>query len=132
MLRTFQPNFQPSAKESKELFTINHKMKKWRNQLQMIRVLRPKRNLHSSRMYLRDCGFWYTGLTKRYDSASSTNDLYSFLWQYMNLSEDQIIQACEVFGKKYPDGISQNDLGEEVINLKAIHIANFGMNLWVL
>ena len=33
--------------------------------------------------------------------------------------------SCEVFGKKYPDDISQNELGD-VIHLKAIHIANFG------
>ncbi|KAI6651427.1 hypothetical protein LOD99_5234 [Oopsacas minuta] len=25
-----------------------------------------------------------TGLTKRYDSANSINDLYSFLWRYLN------------------------------------------------
>ena len=38
-----------------------------------------------------------TSLTKRYDSANSINDLYSFIWQYLKLSQDQILQACEVF-----------------------------------
>ena len=66
------------------------------------------------------------GLTTRYDPANSINDLFCFLWQYLQLLEDQILQACEVFGKKYPDDISQNELKEEVLHLKAIHGANFG------
>ena len=65
------------------------------------------------------------GITTRYDAANIINDLYCFLWQYLQLSDDQILQACIVFGKKYPDDISQNELGEEVIHLKSIHVANF-------
>ena len=66
------------------------------------------------------------GLTTRYDSANSINDLFCFLWQYLQSLEDQILQVCEVFGKKYPDDVSQNELKEEVLHLKAIHGANFG------
>lgn len=66
------------------------------------------------------------GLTTRYVSANSINDLFCFLWQYLELSEDQILQACDVFGKKYTNDVSGNELKEEVLHLKAIHAANFG------
>ena len=41
------------------------------------------------------------GLTTRYISGNSINNLFCFLWQYLELSEDQILEACNVFGKKY-------------------------------
>lgn len=44
----------------------------------------------------------------------------------MELSEDQILQACDVFGKRYTNDVSGNELKEEVLHLKAIHAANFG------
>ena len=47
------------------------------------------------------------GITTRYDAANSINDLYYFLWQYLQLIDDQILQGCEVFGKKYPGDISE-------------------------
>ena len=59
------------------------------------------------------------------------NDFYSFLWQYLQLSEDQILQACVVFGKKCPDDISQNELGGDVIHLKAIHHLAFVRSLFL-
>ena len=70
--------------------------------------------------------FVIAGITTRYDAANIINYLYCFLCQYSQLSDDQILQACEVFGKKYPDDISKNELGEEVIHLKSIYVANFG------
>ena len=60
--------------------------------------------------------FVIAGITTRYDAVNIINDLYCFLWQYLQLSDYQILQACKVFGKKYPDDISQNELGEEVIH----------------
>ena len=59
------------------------------------------------------------GLTTRYDSTKSISSLLSFLWQYLQLSEDQITQACAVFGNKYPNHVSQNELKEEVLHLRA-------------
>ena len=44
----------------------------------------------------------------------------------MELSEDQILEACNVFGKKYANDVSKKDLKEEMLRLKAIHSANFG------
>ena len=66
------------------------------------------------------------GLTTRYVSANSINNLFCFLWQYLELSEDQILEACNVFGKKYANDVSKKDLKEEMLRLKAIHSANFG------
>ena len=65
------------------------------------------------------------GLTTRYVSANSINNLFCFLWQYLELSEDQILEACNVFGKKYANDVSKKDLKEEMLRLKAIHSANF-------
>ena len=65
------------------------------------------------------------GLTTRYVSANSINNLFCFLWQYLELSEDQILEACNVFEKKYANDVSK-DLKEEMLRLKAIHSANFG------
>ena len=45
------------------------------------------------------------GLTTRYVSANSINNLFCFLWQYLELSEDQILEACNVFGKKYANDV---------------------------
>ena len=60
-------------------------------------------------------------------SRQGKEKVYSFLWQYLQLSEDQILQACLVkSGKKYPVDISKNELEKDVIHLKAIHISNFG------
>ena len=66
------------------------------------------------------------GLTTRYVSANNINNLFCFLWQYLELSEDQILEACNVFGKKYANDVSKKDLKEEMPRLKAIHSANFG------
>ena len=66
------------------------------------------------------------GLSTRYVSANNINNVFCFLWQYLELSEDEILGACEVFGMKYANDVSGNDLKEEVLRLKAIHSANFG------
>ena len=66
------------------------------------------------------------GLSTRYVSANSINNYFCFLWQYLQLSEDQTLEACEAFGKKYANDVSVNDLKEEMLRLIAIHTANFG------
>ena len=66
------------------------------------------------------------GLSTRYVSANSINNYFCFLWQYLQLSEDQTLEACEVFGMKYANDVSANDLKEEMLRLIAIHTANFG------
>ena len=66
------------------------------------------------------------GLTNRYKAANNIDKLFSFLWQYLHLSEVEISEASDVFAGKYSDDVSQDQLKEEIIYLKSIHCDNFG------
>ena len=64
-------------------------------------------------------------LGKRYDDVRELNKSFSFLWNYMDMSEDEITKSATSFIAEYSVDVS-NDLTEEVLFLKNIHIANFG------
>ena len=66
------------------------------------------------------------GLTNRYKAANNIDKLFSFLWQYLHLSEEEISQASDVYAGKYSGDVSQDQLKEGIIHLKSIHCANFG------
>ncbi|XP_063613032.1 zinc finger MYM-type protein 1-like [Penaeus indicus] len=66
------------------------------------------------------------GLSTRYDAAHKIDDLFGFLWKYLALTEQQISKACVTLAKQYKNDISQDELTEEMVHLKAIHAANFG------
>ncbi|XP_063597215.1 uncharacterized protein LOC134773899 [Penaeus indicus] len=66
------------------------------------------------------------GLSTRYDAAHKIDDLFGFLWRYLALTEQQISTACVTLTKQYKNDISQDELIEEMVHLKAIHAANFG------
>ena len=70
------------------------------------------------------------GLTNRYEAANSIDTLFSFLWQYLQLSEEEVTEACKQFAEKYSCDVSQDQLKDEVIHLKSIHEANFGKRHW--
>lgn len=50
---------------------------------------------------------------------------FSFLWQYLSLSDDDIHMKTQSFTDIYKDDVSE-DLIQEVLDLKTIHVANFG------
>ena len=66
------------------------------------------------------------GLSTRYDAAYKIDNMFGFLWRYLDLTEQQISTACVTLAKLYENDISQDELIDEVIYLKAIHSANFG------
>lgn len=66
------------------------------------------------------------GLTNRFEAANKIDKLFSFLWQYLQLSKEEITEACKEFAEKYSGDVSRDQLKDEVIHLKSIHEANFG------
>ena len=66
------------------------------------------------------------GLSTRYDVAYKIDNMFCFLWRYLDLTEQQISTACVTLAKLYEKDISQHELIDEVIYLKVIHSANFG------
>ena len=67
-----------------------------------------------------------TGLSTRYDAAYQLDDMFGFLWKYLALTEQQLLEACAKIATKYKDDLSQEELREEMLHLKAIHAANLG------
>ena len=65
------------------------------------------------------------GLTNRYEAANSIDTLFSFLWQYLQLSEEEVTEAGKEFAETYSCDVSQDQLKDEVIRLKSMHEANF-------
>uniref|UniRef100_A0A1X7UJ34 HAT C-terminal dimerisation domain-containing protein n=1 Tax=Amphimedon queenslandica TaxID=400682 RepID=A0A1X7UJ34_AMPQE len=49
----------------------------------------------------------------------------TFLWQYLTLTDTEIRIKAKAFIEKYKDDVC-DDLIQEFINLKSIHVANFG------
>ena len=66
------------------------------------------------------------GITKRCEAAYRINDLFSFLWQYLERTEEMVHDACIKFGTVYGDDVSPVALEEEVLQMKTVHVANFG------
>lgn len=62
------------------------------------------------------------GLTVRYKAAHEINELFSFLWQYRDLSDDFLEFKVMTFIQKYGDDVSEDLLRE----LKDLNEANFG------
>ena len=65
------------------------------------------------------------GLSTRYDAAYKIDNMFGFLWRYLDLTEQQISTACVTLAKLYENYISKDELIDEVY-LKAIHSASFG------
>ena len=67
-----------------------------------------------------------SGLTTRFDAANRSYQTFSFLWEYLILSEEEILQACGIFTSKYEVDICLDGLREEMVHIRSIHKANFG------
>ena len=65
------------------------------------------------------------GLTDRYEAVKAIESTFSFLWQYLTLTETEIRIKAKAFIEKYKDDVCE-DLIQELIDLKSIHAANFG------
>ena len=65
-------------------------------------------------------------ITTRYEAARHINDLFSFLWQYLKLSDEMVHDACTEFGKTCGINVNDVELKEELLHLEAAHIAKFG------
>ena len=65
------------------------------------------------------------GLKRRYTAARQINSLFSFFWQYLELSENELELRTKSFIEVYYLDIS-DELMQEVKHLRTIHIANFG------
>ena len=66
-----------------------------------------------------------TELSKRYGEVKELNESFCFLWNYIDMSVDEIKKSAASFIAEYSVDVS-NDLTEEVLFLKNIHVANFG------
>ncbi|XP_065067297.1 uncharacterized protein LOC135692889 [Rhopilema esculentum] len=64
-------------------------------------------------------------ILKRYEAAYRINDLFSFLWQYLERTDEMAHNACIKFGAAYGNDISPVALEKEVLQIKTVHVANY-------
>ena len=64
------------------------------------------------------------GLTTRYRAIYQINQLFGFLWNYLDIREENIINQCNEFQARYETDILGKELQVEVLHLKTIHYAN--------
>lgn len=64
------------------------------------------------------------GLTTRYRAIYQINQLFGFLWNYLDIGEENIINQCNDLETHYDTDISGKELQVEVLHLKTIHHAN--------
>lgn len=67
-----------------------------------------------------------SGLTVRYESIRKINDIFSFLWCYLSMNENDVIDKVETFGEIYDKDVNGHELRDELLHLKSIHESNFG------
>ena len=67
-----------------------------------------------------------SGLTTRFEATHAINNIFCFLWKYRQMSDTDISDSTSEFALAYQNDVSDQELKEEVIHLKKIHIANFG------
>lgn len=65
-----------------------------------------------------------SGISNRFKAMNDLNDTFSFLWQFNELSEENLRIAASNFVEKYICDVSE-DLGDELIHLKHVYEANF-------
>ena len=62
-------------------------------------------------------------LTTRFQALKSLNATFGFLWNYVNLTNEQLMVDCTAFVNEYKEDVT-SDLCDEVKHLKSIHSAN--------
>lgn len=85
----------------------------------------------TSEMIFRDSVFYVIldnvigNMTWRFEKIKEIENSFSFLWNYLNLTDEEIAEKVKVFVNNYKSDIS-NDLQSELKHIKAIHKANLG------
>ena len=64
-------------------------------------------------------------LSTRYDRIRDIVKLYQFLWEYLELDEEELLKSSVDFQKMYGVDVGP-ELTAEILHLKAIHCANLG------
>ncbi len=65
-----------------------------------------------------------SGISHRFKAINDLNDTFSFLWQFNDMSEEDLRIAADKFAEKYSSDVSKS-LGDELIHLKHVYKANF-------
>ncbi|KAJ8874405.1 hypothetical protein PR048_025254 [Dryococelus australis] len=66
-----------------------------------------------------------SGLAERFHTPRKVNNMFKCLWNYQQLSEQEIESLCSVLQATYPNYLNL-ELGEELKYLKSIHESNLG------
>lgn len=66
-----------------------------------------------------------SGLTERFTVARVVSEIFKFLWQYLDTSDDDIKSMCDTLCEKYFEDINI-EIADEVKLLKSIHFSNIG------
>jgi hypothetical protein len=64
-------------------------------------------------------------LTTRYEAARNVDALFGVLWEYRNMSKEDMQSAAMVHAERYSADVS-DDLASEIHHLKTSHEANLG------
>lgn len=68
------------------------------------------------------------GLNKRYQAIFDIYRLFGFLWSYLKMTDEMIVEDAKNFGTKYSKDVSVEKLSDEILHLKTIHKANLDDN----
>ena len=69
------------------------------------------------------------GLKNRFEDAKQISSRFSFLWKYLSMTEEELIEKSIFLADIYTEDINGDDLGIEMVDLKKlIHPGNFGEN----
>ena len=73
--------------------------------------------------FLCSYGQRHLNLTTRFEAAKSLNSTFAFLWNYVDLTDEQVEVSCNAFVNEYKDDVTL-ELCDEVKHLKSNHSAN--------
>ena len=69
-----------------------------------------------------------SGLSTRFEAIRGIVKRFGFLWMYPNLSGEQLIENCRIFGEVYKNDVHGDGLLDEMQHLKMIHKCNISLN----
>ena len=64
------------------------------------------------------------GLTVRFETAKCISDIFNCLWQYKEMSDEELSNRAKALTKLYPSDISEN-IHQELKDLPSVHDGNF-------
>ena len=66
------------------------------------------------------------GLMVRFSAAQQISDNFSFLWNYQEMSKEELKRKADKLAEKYSKDISSEDPVQEMNHITMVHGANFG------